>query len=55
MNSELHHRWNAERDPDRGASKEGEPISKEKLAENKVTLKQNKPREPCLVSFLLIY
>jgi len=44
MNPELHHKWNAERTPDRGASKEGEQITKEKTQTNKVTLKQNKPR-----------
>ena len=44
MNPELHHRWNAERTPDREASKEGDPILKETLEVNKVTLKQNKPR-----------
>jgi hypothetical protein len=44
MNPELHHRWNAERDPDRGAHREGEPILKETVAQNKVTLKQSKPR-----------
>jgi hypothetical protein len=44
MNPELHHKWNAERTPDREASKEGAPILKEVVAQNKVTLKQNKPR-----------
>ena len=44
MNPELHHKWNAERTPDREASKEGLPILKEDVAQNKVTLKQNKPR-----------
>lgn len=44
MNPELHHKWNAERTGDRDASKEGPIVRKEKLQENKVTLKQNKPR-----------
>jgi hypothetical protein len=44
MNPELHHKWNAERTPDRDASKDGLVILKEDLAKNKVTLKQNKPR-----------
>ena len=44
MNPELHHKWNAERDPDRGSKREGDPILKETLEVNKVTLKQNKPR-----------
>ena len=44
MNPELHHKWNAERTPDRDAGKKGPVIRKEELAKNKVTLKQNKPR-----------
>ena len=44
MNPELHHKWNAERDPNRGANREGEPILKETVVQNKVTLKQSKPR-----------
>jgi hypothetical protein len=44
MNPELHHKWNAERDPQRGSDKPGKQILKEELAQNKVTLKQNKPR-----------
>ena len=44
MNPELHHKWNAERDPDRGSNKEGVEILKETLKENKVTLKQSRPR-----------
>ena len=44
MNAELHHKWNAERTPDREASKEGPVIRKEEVAVNRVTLKQNKPR-----------
>ncbi len=44
MNPELHHKWNAERTPDRGSSKEGREVLNEEVAKNKVTLKQNKPR-----------
>jgi len=44
MNPELHHKWNAERTPDRKSSKPGPTILKETVAQNKVTLKQNKPR-----------
>lgn len=44
MNPELHHRWNAGREADRGSSKEGKEILKETLAENKALLKQSKPR-----------
>jgi hypothetical protein len=44
MNPELHHKWNSVRTPDRGSSKKGNPILKEDVAQNKVTLKQNKPR-----------
>jgi hypothetical protein len=44
MNPELHHKWNAERDPQRGSDKAGKQILKQELAQNKVTLKQNKPR-----------
>ena len=44
MNLELHHRWNAERDPQRGSSQEGTQVLKEETDKNKVTLKQNKPR-----------
>ena len=44
MNPELHHKWNADRDPNRGSNKEGPVILKEDLAKNKVILKQNKPR-----------
>ena len=44
MNPELHHKWNAGRDPDRGSKNEGTPILKEETDKNKVTLKQNKPR-----------
>jgi hypothetical protein len=44
MNNELHHRWNAERDPHRGSNKEGRQVLKEEVNQNKVTLKQNKPR-----------
>lgn len=44
MNPELHHKWNAARTPDRESGKEGPVVLGEKVAENKVTLKQNKPR-----------
>lgn len=44
MNPELHHKWNAERDPDRRANAEGKPIMKENVDKNRVLLKQNKPR-----------
>ena len=44
MNPELHHKWNAERTPDREASKDGPQILKQQLAQSKVLLKQNKPR-----------
>lgn len=44
MNSELHHKWNAERTGDREASKKGPQIPQEQIQKNKVTLKQNKPR-----------
>lgn len=44
MNPELHHRWNAVRTPDKGSSKEGDPVLKEDLEQSKVLLKQSKPR-----------
>jgi hypothetical protein len=44
MNPELHHKWNAERDNQRGSDKKGKQIEQRKLAQSKVTLKQNKPR-----------
>ena len=44
MNNQLHHMWNAERDPQRGSNQEGTQILKEETDKNKVTLKQNKPR-----------
>ena len=44
MNPELHHKWNAERTPDRASSHEGPAAPKEDVAKNKVLLKQNKPR-----------
>ena len=44
MNAELHHKWNAERTPDRESSKKGPVILNKDLAKSKVTLKQNKPR-----------
>jgi len=44
MNEQLHHKWNAVRDPQRGSNKKGTPVLKEDVAQNKVLLKQNKPR-----------
>ena len=44
MNPQLHHKWNADRDPSRGSDKEGPQILPEETAKNKVTLKQSKPR-----------
>jgi hypothetical protein len=44
MNEQLHHKWNAGRDPNRGSNKEGRQVLKEEVNLNKVTLKQNKPR-----------
>ena len=44
MNPELHHRWNAERDPQRESKNECAQVLKEEIDKNKVTLKQNKPR-----------
>jgi hypothetical protein len=44
MNPELHHKWNAERDGARGANKPGRTIPIEEVQQNKVLLKQNKPR-----------
>jgi hypothetical protein len=44
MNPELHHKWNSERNPQRGSDKEGRQVLEPEVAHNKVTLKQNKPR-----------
>ena len=44
MNPELHHKWNAERDTTRGSDLEAKEIPEENKQQNKVTLKQNKPR-----------
>jgi len=44
MNPELHHKWNAERDPQRRSDKGDKQISLKDLNDSKVTLKQNKPR-----------
>jgi hypothetical protein len=44
MNEQLHHLWNAERDPNRGSNKQGRQTLKKEVDLNKVTLKQNKPR-----------
>jgi hypothetical protein len=44
MNPELHHKWNNGRDPNRGSNQQGRQVLKEEVNQNKVTLKQNKPR-----------
>lgn len=44
MVEELHHRWNATRDGDRGSNKPVEKDPQESVAPNKVLLKQSKPR-----------
>ena len=44
MNPELHHKWNAGRTPSRESNKEGPELLEEQRQENKVLLKQNKPR-----------
>jgi hypothetical protein len=44
MNNELHHRWNAERDSQRGSNAPVEKDPQANVADNKVLLKQNKPR-----------
>jgi hypothetical protein len=44
MNPELHHKWNAERDGARGANKDGRRIAEEEVQQNRVLLKQSKPR-----------
>jgi hypothetical protein len=44
MNDQLHHKWNSERDVTRGSALEPKVIPEEKPQQNKVTLKQNKPR-----------
>jgi hypothetical protein len=44
MNPELHHKWNAERDTTRGSALETKESPQEVKQQNKVTLKQNKPR-----------
>ncbi len=44
MNPELHHRWNSERTPTRGSDVPVEKDPQTAVPENKVTLKQNKPR-----------
>ena len=43
MVDQLHHKWNAERTTDRESGKEGPSVLREKVAQNKVMLKQNKP------------
>jgi len=44
MNEQLHHKWNSERDSTRESNKEGRQVLKGEVNQNKVTLKQNKPR-----------
>jgi hypothetical protein len=44
MNPELHHKWNAERDGARGSDKDGRRITEKEVQQNRVLLKQNKPR-----------
>jgi hypothetical protein len=44
MNAELHHKWNGERDPNRGSHREGRQVKQEERDQHKVTLRQNKPR-----------
>ena len=44
MNPILHHKWNNERDVTRGSAKDGEELQKEVTEQNKIKLKQNKPR-----------
>ena len=44
MNPELHHKWNAERDATRGSAVAAKEVFDEQKQQNKVTLKQNKPR-----------
>jgi hypothetical protein len=44
MNPELHHKWNAERDVTRGSALEPKEVPAEKPQQNKVLIKQSKPR-----------
>ena len=44
MNPELHHKWNAARDATRGSDKEGPVIVEQETKQNKVLLRQNKPK-----------
>jgi hypothetical protein len=44
MNPELHHRWNAERDGAREGKTEKRCITQDEKQQNRVLLKQNKPR-----------
>jgi hypothetical protein len=44
MNPELHHKWNAERDGAREGNAEKRCITAEEKQQNRVLLKQNKPR-----------
>jgi hypothetical protein len=44
MVDQLHHRWNSERTPTRGSDAPVEKDPQATVPENKVLLKQNKPR-----------
>jgi hypothetical protein len=44
MVDQLHHKWNAARDPQRGSDIPIEKNPQADVPENKVLLKQNKPR-----------
>jgi hypothetical protein len=44
MNPELHHKWNAERDRTRESDKPLDEDREDISAQNRVLLKQNKPR-----------
>ena len=44
MNNELHHRWNAERTPTRESDKPVDRNPQDAVPENKVLLKQSRPK-----------
>lgn len=44
MVPELHHKWNAERDPSRKSDAPIEKDTMKPVPANRVTLKQNRPR-----------
>ena len=44
MNPQLHHMWNDARDGKRGSTLPAKKNPQEKVPENKVLLKQNKPK-----------